>query len=286
MIIITGATGKLGSRVVDQLLERLPAGDVGVSVRDPGKASHLAERGVRVRRGDFSDPQTLVEAFAGARQVLVVSADAFGDVGRSQHQAAISAAADAGASRILYTSHMGSSPDSLFAAMPVHAATEQALASAGVPFTSLRNGFYAATVPLFMGQAVQTGQLIAPADGPVSWTTHDDLAEAAAIALADEGRLDGLTPPLTASEALDLADVAAIASELTGRRIERVTVSDDDWVAGLVAQGMPEPQAQGLLGVFLASRRGEFAAVDPTLEDLLGRRPQTTRDVLAEHLSQ
>lgn len=215
-----------------------------------------------------------------------MSAGSFGDVGLAQHQAAIGAAADAGASRILYTSHMGSSPDSLFAAMPVHAATEQALARAGVPFTSLRNGFYAATVPLFMGQAAETGQLIAPADGPVSWTTHDDLADAAAIALTDEGRLDGLTPPLTASEALDLADVATIASELTGRSIDRVTVSDDDWVAGLVAQGTPEPQAQGLMGVFRASRRAEFAAVDPALEGLLGRRPQTVHDVLAEHLSQ
>lgn len=56
MIVITGATGQLGSLIVASLLERIPAEEVGVSVRDPGRAADLAERGVRVRRGDFSEP--------------------------------------------------------------------------------------------------------------------------------------------------------------------------------------------------------------------------------------
>ncbi len=77
-----------------------------------------------------------------------------------------------------------------------------------------------------MGRALETGKLVAPEDGPVSWTAHADLAEAAVIALTDEGRLQGITPALTGSEALDLAAIAAIASELTARPITRVTVSD------------------------------------------------------------
>lgn len=76
MIIVTGATGKLGRRTVDRLLERLPADRVGVSVRDPHKARDLAERGVRVRRGSFDDPASLLHAFEGAEQLLLVSSTA------------------------------------------------------------------------------------------------------------------------------------------------------------------------------------------------------------------
>ena len=102
---------------------------------------------------------------------------------------------------------MGVSPDSRFEPMRDHAATEDALEASGVPFTSLRNGFYAASGTMLLGQALETGELVAPEDGPVSWTTHADLAEAAAIILT-EGGFDGPTPPLTAAEALDLHAVA------------------------------------------------------------------------------
>lgn len=107
------------------------------------------------------------------------------------------------------------------------------------------------------------------------------LAEADAILLAEAGRLDGVTPPLTAPEAFTMADLAAVASELTGREVKRVTVSDDEWRDAMVAQGAPAPMAEMLLGMYRAARRGDFAAIDPALEKLLGRRPQTMRDVLA-----
>ena len=75
-----------------------------------------------------------------------------------------------------------------------------------------------------------------------------------------------------------------VASDLTGRPITRVTVTDEEWRAALVSRGVPEPQADMFLGLFLASRQGEFAAVDPTLERLLGRPPVSMRDVLAASL--
>src|SRR5580692_1692561 len=224
MIIVTGATGRLGSQVVGQLLERVPAGKVGVSVRDPARAASLAARGVRVRHGDFTDPDSLAGAFEGATQVLIISASETGGTAVAAHAAAADAARAAGAERILYTSHQGASAGSLFAPMPDHAATEEYLAETGTPFTSLRNGFYATTVPSILGQALTTGEIVAPADGPVSWTTHADLAEAAAIILADPGRFDGSTPPLTAPDTFDLEDVAGILTKLTGRTIRRTVV--------------------------------------------------------------
>ena len=281
MIIVTGATGLLGRDVVQRLLSRIPASEVGVAVRDPERVADLRERGVRVRRGDFDDPSSLAHAFAGADQVLLVSAPRIGEPAIRAHRAAIDAAVAAGVGRVLYTSHMAASPTSFFAPMPDHAATEQYLQESGVRFTALRNGFYAATVPRLLGAAAETGELVAPEDGPVSWTAHADLAEAAAIALTDSV-LDALTPGLTAGEAIDLAGAAAIVSELAGRPIRRVVVSDDRYRERLVGHGAPPEQADMLIGMFRAARAGEFAAVDPTLERLLGRRPTALRDVLRE----
>ncbi|MBM2615986.1 NAD(P)H-binding protein [Actinoplanes sp. LDG1-06] len=285
MIVITGAGGQLGSRIVEQLLSLAPAEQVGVSVRDVAQAKRFADRGVRVRRGDFLEPETLSHAFEGADQVLIVSASIRGAAAVPANRAAIDAARSAGARRILYTSHQAASHHSLFAPQLTHAATEDHLAAAGVPFTSLRNGFYATTLGFYLGAAVETGRLVVPEDGPFSWTAHDDLAGVAAAALASEGLFDGATPPLTAPDMLDFAAVAEQASEVAGRMIEHVVVGDDDWKASAVAAGMPEAAAEFTLGMFRAARRGEFAVTDPTLEKVLGRPAIPARQVIEDLLA-
>ncbi|MFI7391444.1 NmrA family NAD(P)-binding protein [Streptomyces tendae] len=286
MIIVTGATGQLGRRIVGHLLTRVPAEQVGVSVRDPGspRARTFAGQGVRVRGGDFADAESLAHAFEGASQVLVVSVDKLGEECVKQHRTAIEAAVTAGARRVLYTSQMGAGAASHFQACRDHAATEEILRGCGVPFTSLRNGFYAASATRFLDHARETGEILLPADGPVAWTTHADLAEAAAAVLADEGRFEGPTPPLTASRALTFDDIAALASEVTGRRFTRSTAPEAAFRDRLVAQGVPAPYADQFLGIFAAARAGEFAAADPALAALLGREPAGMREVLGEAL--
>lgn len=288
MIIVTGASGQLGHAIVKALVGRVPADRVGASVRDLGKAGELAALGVRVRRGDFADPASLSHAFEGATQVLMVSSNAraYGGDSHAQHRSAIAAARAAGARRIVYTSHMAVSPTSAFPPMWDHAANEELLGQSGLAWTALRHGFYAASGLGFMGDAPQTGVLAAPADGEVSWTAHADLAEAAAVILAgQEGRFEGPTPPLTGSEALDLAGLAGIASELLGRPVRRQVTADDELRAKMAARGAPPPVADIALGFYRASRAGEFATVDPTLGQLLRRAPTTMRDVLAEKLA-
>lgn len=154
------------------------------------------------------------------------------------------------------------------------------LARTGTPFTELRNGFYATAVKYPLGQALETGELRAPVDGPVSWTTHADLAEAAAIIRSDQGRFEGATPPLTAPDAVDLQDSAGILTEISGRTIHRIVTDDDEWTAGLTGHGVPAQQANMMLGVFHAARRGEFAITGPTLGNLLGRAAIPVRSFL------
>lgn len=262
MIVVTGATGKLGGAVVEQLLQLVPADQVGVSVRDPERVTALRDRGVRVRAGDYADP---AESFEGASAVLLVSAPLIGDELLTAHRSAVAAAVASGAKRIFYTSHMGANPSSPFPPARGHAATEEMLARSGVAYTALQNGYYATTVPMLLRQALDTGELRVPSDGPIAWTTHADLAAATARILID-GAFDGPTPPLTGPTALTMAEVAAIATRVTGRDIRHVVVSDDEY-----ASGLPEFAATMLLGMFAASRDGDFAPADPTLASLIGR---------------
>jgi len=274
MIVVTGAGGQLGRAVIEQLLDRLNPEQFGVSVRDPQKVQDLEQRGVRVRHGDFTVPASLVGAFQGASRVLVVSADTTGEEAVRRHRTAIAAAVSAGAQRVVYTSRMGADRTSPYAPMPDHAATEAILQESGVAFTSLRNGFYASTVLELLASASRTGELRAPDDGPVAWTTHADLAAGAVLALTGD-LFDGPTPPLTGPEALDMTDVAALASDLTGRTITRVVVPDAQYHAELLREGLPEHAADMRVGLFAASRRGDFAPADPTLTRLLDRPPTT-----------
>lgn len=131
-------------------------------------------------------------------------------------------------------------------------------------------------------EGLARGVLASPRDGKVSWTAHRDLADATAAILADEGRFEGPTPPLTATQALDLEDFAALATELLGRPVKRELVNDEEFRERLTSQGVPAVRVAITLGLFEASRRGEFASSDSTLERLIGRAPTPVRSLMSE----
>ena len=281
MIVITGATGALNGATLDHLLASGPAVRVAVAVRDVAKAQRFADRGVEVRAGaDYADPAALRQAFAGADQLLLVSSNDPGADAVALHGNAITAAVEAGVGRILYTSHQGAAADSPFRPAQHHAATEQLLADSGVAWTSLRNGFYLHSLAWLAGPWPETGVVRVPADGPVSWTSRGDAAEAAAAILASDGGYDGPTT-ITAPAAPTFADIAQIASDISGRTITFELQDTDEWLAQQLATGQQEPMARFLLGMYEAAEQGFFAATDPLLTQLLGREPRTVRDELA-----
>ncbi|WP_406640066.1 NAD(P)H-binding protein [Amycolatopsis sp. WGS_07] len=277
MIVVTGATGGLGSATVEHLLKRVPADQIGVSVRDPAKAQHFADRGVRVRQGSYENPG---DSFTGAEQVLLISGnDPAADL-VSLHKRAIEAAVEAGARRIIYTSQHGAAPDNPYGPSDLHLATEAILGDSGAAWTALRNGAYG-PLDQVLGPWQQTGQIAQPEDGPVPYTDRAEIAEATAALLAGGRSVDGPVT-LAAPTAVTFDDFARIASELTGRTINRVVLDDEQWVAEQIASGVPEQAARFMLTWYQATRAGFFAESGPLLAELLGREPRTVADRIAE----
>lgn len=279
MIVITGATGALNGATADLLLERVAPSGLAVVTRDPARARRFADRGVEVRRGDYAEPGTLPAAFAGADQLLLVSSNDPGADAVGLHRAAIEAAHTAGVGRVLYTSHQGAAHGSPFVPAAHHAATEDLLRASDLPWTSLRNGFYAHSVAWLMGPWRDTGVVSVPVDGPVSWTAREDAAEAAASVLLAERPYDGPVT-LTAPAAPTFADLARHASERSGRQIRFEALGEEAWLDRAVANGQDPHMAGFLLGMYQAAAQGLFATTDPLLGELLGRAPRTVDDQL------
>lgn len=134
--------------------------------------------------------------------------------------------------------------------------------------------------------ALASGVLTVPESAPFAWTAHADLAEVAAIALAeaDTGGLEGLSPALTGSELTDIAGVTRMASEVTGKPVRLEVLGDEDFRAAKSAQGLPETAVEIVLDMFVASRRGDFAPTDPTLERTIGHPATLLRQVVGAEL--
>jgi NAD(P)H dehydrogenase (quinone) len=284
MIVVTGATGQLGRQVVERLLERVPASEVAVSVRNPEKAADLAARGVSVRRGDFNDPASLSEAFAGADRLLLISTDELGPQRAEQHAAAVEAARAAGVGLIAYTSLVDATNSPLALAV-THRATEEAIRVSGVPFAILRNSFYSEFVTDQLGAALERGVLLTAAGaGRLATATRADLALAAAVVLTSEGHTNAVYE-LTGAQSWDYAELAAIVSGLAGRPVVHTSVSDEEFAAVLGGAGLPDVVIDLLGNIQRSIRAGALALVSPDLARLIGRTPTTIEQSVAEALA-
>src|SRR5580658_2444455 len=162
-LFVTGASGQLGRRVVELLLEK-GAGKIVAGTRKPEKLADLAGRGVSVRHADFENAKELEAALAGVDRVLIISSDAIDRPGRrlAQHKAAVAAAASAGVKHAVYTS-MPNPETSPVVFAPDHLGTEQALAASGMSWTILRMCWYIEYLMMTLAPAVASGKLSAVA---------------------------------------------------------------------------------------------------------------------------
>ncbi len=286
MIVITGATGQLGSQIVDQVLQRLPAAQVAVSVRHADKAAALAARGVTVRAGDYGDLAGMTAAFAGADTLMLVSGDADNATRIAQHRNAIAAARAAGVKRIVYTSYLDHDPASPFTFAAVHADTEQALRDSGLDWTILRPSTYAELLVMNVQGALASGAYATAAPhGKTSSISRGDIARVAAVALTEPGHA-GKIYELTGPAALGAAEVAAIAAALAGKPIPVVPITPEQ-LAGFFRDklGMPPFLVEALVGAQAAVEQGRMAKVTDTVQSLTGQAPLNVEQVLRAALA-
>lgn len=266
---VTGATGPFGHHVVEELLSRdVPASDVVAVVRTPSKAADLAERGVDVREGDYSRPETLPAALAGVQRLLLVSGS---EVGQrvAQHTAVIDAAKAAGVERIAYTSILkaGSTPSPLAGE---HEATEAVLRACGLPVTFLRNGWYTENYTSQLGQYLERGEIVgATANGTISAAPRADFAAAAASALLSDD--DGDAVYELGGQPLTFDDLAATISDVTGTKVTHRDLSVEDYQAELEQHGLDAGTAGFVAGIDASIAAGALETDSEDLVRLLGR---------------
>ncbi|QNP70863.1 NAD(P)H-binding protein [Streptomyces roseirectus] len=267
-IVVTGATGHLGRHVVEQLLEKVPAGQITAVVRDEAKAADLAARGVKLAVADYNAPETFGSVFAAGDKVLLISGSEVGNDRPGQHQVVIDAAKAAGAALLAYTS----APGSLTAALADdHRATEKALLASGLPYVLLRNGWYHENYTENLAPVLEHNAVVAAAgEGRVSSASRADYAAAAVAVLTGEGH-ENQTYELGGDVAWSFAEYAGELSAQTGKEIGYNAVPAEVLVGILTGAGAPEPFAQILAGVDESIAKGELEVTSGDLSRLIGR---------------
>jgi NAD(P)H dehydrogenase (quinone) len=283
MILVTGATGQLGTAVVRQLLTRTDPSNIAVLARDPGKAADLEKRGVSVRAGDYDDTGSLARALEGADRVLLIASNDFRQRPR-QHQNVIDAAQAAGTGLLGFTSRaLRDMKTSQNAMLLDYFQTETRIRESGVPAVIFRNAQYLDTLPVSLGgPAVFTAGIRVPGgEGRVAYALRREMGEATANAMLDHPG-GNRTYVLAGPQADTFGDVARALSEISGSTVSYTPVSDDDFVAHAVELGIPEPLARHLTGFFADVRDNQLSETSADLQALLGRAPTSLKDGLAE----
>jgi uncharacterized protein YbjT (DUF2867 family) len=278
MIVVTGSTGHVGRLVAAELAER--GEPMRLLVRDPSRAPDLP--GAEVVAGDYGRPDELAAALREGDRVFMVSLHEGPERRIPLHQSFVEAAAQARVAHIVYLSFLRAGPDALFLHGRSHGATEAMLAASGVPWTAIRNGMYADEISGWFdpdGVLRENG-----AEGRMSFSYRPELARAIAVALLgpvppESGTVyDIVTPP-----PVSLAELADIASGVTGKRYRYEPASDEDWEARWRAIGRSGWQLESGHTSYEALRSGEFDVVSDDFRRLTGIAPLSVGDVIARH---
>lgn len=261
---ITGATGQLGSIVLEQLKSRTDAANLVALVRSPEKVE-----GVEARAFDYSKPEGLVEALEGIDTLLLVSGNEIGQRA-TQHANVINAAKEAGVQWIVYTSILRADTSTISLAGE-HLATEKLLKESGIAYTILRNGWYTENYTGSIPSAVGAGAFIGSAgEGKISSATRADFAEAAAVVLTEEGHV-GKVYELAGDESYTLTDLAAEISKQTGKDIPYQNLPEEEYAGILKSFGLPEVFAEGIASWDVSASKGDLFDDGKTLSTLIGR---------------
>jgi NAD(P)H dehydrogenase (quinone) len=289
MILVTGATGHYGTKVLEHLLTKgIEAQHLSALVRDVAKGQSIQDQGIELRVGDYADVDALVQAFQGVDTLLLVSSNDRGAVENrtAHHLNVINAAKMAQVKHLVYTSFI-TKPDFQHSAiagfLTSHAHTEQAIKDSDLTYTILQNGIYLEMIPIFTGaQVAETGVLLFPAQaGKASWVLRAELAEAAAHILTTEGH-ENKTYVLANSEATSFQDIAQDLSDSLGKDIHYQSPPVEEFQAILQQAEVPEVYIDLFTMWASAVAQGMLEVKDATLATFLGRQPTTTAEFITQ----
>jgi NAD(P)H dehydrogenase (quinone) len=275
--LVTGGSGQLSQLVLESLINDLgvPATSVVTTSRNPEGLSHIQKLGIEIRKADFDDAESLEAAFSGVTRMLLVSTNDLGTGKRlAQHQNAVHAASKAGVKHIAYTS-LPRAGQSAISFAPDHAGTEAAIIESRIPYTILRNNWYAENLLPALPMAIQSGTWYsAAANGAISYLARKEYAIAAARAIVDADKWTNQTLTLTGSAALTTSDVANLVREILGKQVTVQAVSVSAISEGAKAHGLPTVVADMLASFDEATAHGDLADVTEDFAAVVGRQPQ------------
>lgn len=279
-IAVTGATGKLGTLVIEKLKERTTKANIIALARKPEKASDLD---VEVRAFDYGKVTQMTSSLEGVDKLLLISGSELGQR-LEQHSNIIAAAKGAGVKSIAYTSLLKADKSSLSLA-PEHLGTEKVLEESGIPFTLLRDGWYTENYTDSLKDTLALGTLYGSAgDGKIASATREDFAEAAAIILTTDGH-EGKTYELAGDEFFTMKDYANEISKQTGKAITYVNLPEAEYAKALQSAGVPTPIAEFLAGSHTSTANGDLFNDGHQLSVILGRPTTPLSKTIAEVLA-
>lgn len=280
-IVITGASGRLGRRVSELLLDRVDPPELILVTRNPERLEDFDGRGAQVREGDFDNPAGLAESFEGGERMLLISIDPISKV--PQHRNAIDAARAAGLKFVAYTSIVNPTEDNPAGVAPEHRETERMLRESGMAWAFLRNSLYAEHQVANAQIALAAGRLVHnTGGGRTAYVSRNDCAAVAAAVVAG-GDHGGRIYDVTGPQALGADQLASLYSGLGGREVAPIAVDDTALVAGMVEHGVPGEIAELLASFGASAREGYLDTVSSSVENLTGRPPRALRETLEEH---
>jgi len=284
IINVMGATGQLGRRIVDSLIEQgVAPANIIASARTVSKAAGMKDQGIQVRHADYEDVDTMREAFSGSDVVILIPSTAPVEPRILQHQKSLQAAKEAQVGRLLFVSLTTAGfLDSKFEITPYLIYAEMKLRQSRIPWTILRNTMYLDAVGDWMPELVEMKRLPYPVkEGRVAFAGRDDLARAIAAASIKEETVNQIYE-LTGPESLSMPALAAALSDVTGESIRFDSITDEDY-AEICRQGhedVPEPLIRILTSIYWAVENGEFGATTNQIEALTGTSPLPAKEYL------
>lgn len=280
-ILVTGVSGVIGRQTILHLLKKRPASDLIGLVRDPAKAEDLAALGVELRQGDYLDRESLDRAFAGVERLMLTSTHAFTDR-KTAHANVIDAAVQAGVRHLVYMPiyHKAGSTFTMKEITEEDIFSIEKLRSSGLAYTLVQHPPFLEPAIMYAGpNAVETGVRVPAGNHKFTAATRDDLAAAHATVLAEPGH-EGKTYYLSGAPAISWADIARMLSEIHGKDVPYIAISDEEYIKSMQGLGFPDFVAPFILKWVQGMNQGEWEEVTSDLETLIGRKPTTPAEYL------